>query len=67
MAELYKETRVTRTLADGRVKTGTLVEMEADSLFLPDLESREEIIDFFYRAGIMTKDGDLAYPYCRSV
>jgi hypothetical protein len=67
MAELYKETRVTRTLADGRVRTGTLVETDVDSLFLPDLESREEIIDFFHRAGIMTKEGELAYPYSRSI
>jgi hypothetical protein len=67
MAELYKETRVTRVLAGGKVRTGTLVEMEAGSLFLPDIKSREESLDFLYRAGIMTKDGEFAYPYSRSV
>ncbi|MDR3266801.1 MAG: hypothetical protein LBT24_04430 [Tannerella sp.] len=67
MTEQLKETRVTRQREDGRVITGRLVETGVSTLFLPDIKTKKEAVEFLNRAGIFTKKGKLTAPYRRTM
>ncbi|GHT33237.1 hypothetical protein FACS189434_06860 [Bacteroidia bacterium] len=65
MIEL-KFTEVTRN-RNGKPVTGRLYDTGISEIFLPDLKTKKEVIDFFNGAGILTKKGKLTAPYSRGL